>query len=366
MKICIISCFAIETPPRGYGGAEAQVHYLARGLAERRHKVLLVGAKGSYCEGAEVFEAIESAYRGLEIEEEAYKRYKDTVLSWKPDVILDHSHFFSTYRLKLQDPTLRVVKTWHDLQPAFSPPPKGSYDLMVGVSKFHTRFLEDKWGLPHGSIVPIYNGIDVEKFPFHEEKQDFLLYFSRIAEGKGALEAIKLAKRHRFKLVVAGEDSVEKGNDPAYVWACMKESDGGQIKYLGRVSEEEKMDLMCGAKAVIVPLLREHYQEVFGLWAVESMVCGTPVLTLKNGAMEELVKHGETGFIAETVEELPQYVEKLPEIKSSACREHVRNNFNLELMCKRYLDLCDKVVIMVIRRFGHGEVPSSATWGCSD
>lgn len=334
MRVAVISAMALPTPTQGYGGLENQAYYLARGLIQRGHKVLLVAAKGSRCEGAEVYEAVEPAYRGLEIEEEAYEHYNDLILNWKPDLILDHSHFFSAYRLKLEHPNLRVVKTWHDLQPAFTPPSEGSYDLMVAVSKFHAGFLEENWRLPGGSIVPIYNAIDIASFPFCENREDWFLFFSRIAEGKGALEAIKLAKKHGFKLVVAGEDSIEKGNDPAYVWACMRECDGEQISYLGRVSEEEKLNLISRARAVIVPL-KKPYQEVFGIWAVEAMAAGCPVLTTNNGAMPELVKHGETGFIAES-EELAEYVDKMDEIMPSDCRRWVRNNFNIETMITQY------------------------------
>jgi len=337
MRAVIISCFAIESPPRGYGGAEAQAYYLAHGLARRGHEVLLVGAKGSRCEGAQVLEVVEPAYRGLAIEEEAYRKYRDEVLAFKPDVIYDHTHFFSAYRLKLRHPKLRVIKTFHDLMPAHTPPPKGSYDCMVAVSKFHAKYLEDKWGLSHGTVKPIYNGIDVERFPFQEKKENWFLFFSRMAEGKGAYQAVRLARKHGFKLVVAGEDSVEKGNDPAYVWKVIRECDGEKIRYLGRVSEEAKLELLSRAKALILPYPDpKSYQEVFGCVVLEASASGTPVLTVRNGAMEELISHGETGFIADHWEELAKYFERVDAIKPEACREWVKNNFDIDRMITNY------------------------------
>ena len=61
------------------------------------------------------------------------------------------------------------------------------------------------------------------------------------------------------------------------------------------------------------------YREPFGLAPVEAQLCGMPVIAWDNGAMRETIKHGETGFLVKTqqeMEDLNQPEKALAELKS--------------------------------------------------
>ena len=74
---------------------------------------------------------------------------------------------------------------------------------------------------------------------------------------------------------------------------------------------------------------------------VEAQLCGMPVIAWKNGAMPETVKHGETGFIVNSQNEIENLIrsDAVSTLKSSNCREWA-SQFSYERMVSRYEELC--------------------------
>jgi glycosyltransferase involved in cell wall biosynthesis len=66
-----------------------------------------------------------------------------------------------------------------------------------------------------------------------------------------------------------------------------------RVKYLGRVSEEEKMRLYQSSWAV----LSTSFVEGWGMTVTEANACGTPVLGYATGAIPELVRDGVNGLL---------------------------------------------------------------------
>ena len=94
MKIAIIAPPWVPVPPPAYGGTEAVLDTLARGLQDAGHDILLYATGDSTCEvpGAWTFdEALGTVSTGAASElchvVEAYER----MLDWEPDVIHDHT-----------------------------------------------------------------------------------------------------------------------------------------------------------------------------------------------------------------------------------------------------------------------------------
>ena len=77
---------------------------------------------------------------------------------------------------------------------------------------------------------------------------------------------------------------------------------------------------------------------------VESMVCGTPVLALRRGAVPEVIVDGKTGFIVDTEEEMIEATKKVNLLKPEDCRIHVEKNFSREKMTKEYLKVYEKIL----------------------
>src|SRR5207249_3429601 len=95
-----------------------------------------------------------------------------------------------------------------------------------------------------------------------------------------------------------------------------------------------------------------QWEEPFGLVFIESMACGTPVIAFARGAVPEIVKDGETGFIINSsendirgnwiikktgIEGLSEAIERMYLMNENdyrnmreACRSHVEKNFTIE------------------------------------
>ena len=67
------------------------------------------------------------------------------------------------------------------------------------------------------------------------------------------------------------------------------------------------------------------WNEAYGNVIVEALACGVPVVAYKRGGPSEIIKHGETGYLADPddKETLLYYVEIIEKIKRKKCREWV-------------------------------------------
>jgi D-inositol-3-phosphate glycosyltransferase len=65
------------------------------------------------------------------------------------------------------------------------------------------------------------------------------------------------------------------------------------VTFVGRIEQEKLPSYYSAADVLVVP---SHY-ESFGLVALESLASGTPVVATKVGAMESILKEGETGHV---------------------------------------------------------------------
>lgn len=66
-----------------------------------------------------------------------------------------------------------------------------------------------------------------------------------------------------------------------------------RVTFMGARAREEMPLFYSAADVTVVP----SYHETFGLAAVESLACGTPVVATRAGGLMTVVRHGETGFL---------------------------------------------------------------------
>ncbi len=66
-----------------------------------------------------------------------------------------------------------------------------------------------------------------------------------------------------------------------------------RVSFLGAKPQHELPLLYSAADVTVVP----SYHESFGLVAVESQACGTPVVATRAGGLTTVVRNGETGYL---------------------------------------------------------------------
>ena len=183
----------------------------------------------------------------------------------------------------------------------------------------------------------IHHGIRLEGFPFDPHGADDLLFFGRIHPDKGAAEAIEAARRSARRLIIAGiiqdRDYYDKHVAPAL--------DGRDVVYRGPLGGEARTKALGSALALLHLV---NFDEPFGLSVVEALACGTPVIAANRGSMPELIDHGVTGFLVNSVDEAVDAIGRIGDLDRAACREAVSARFTVDRMADQYLELYRSLV----------------------
>lgn len=180
-------------------------------------------------------------------------------------------------------------------------------DLFIANSKTVQKRIQKYYR--RESLV-IYPPVETERFKIADlsqqsKEEKYFLVGCRLAPYKRVdivIEAFKkLGPDYRLQIFGDGVDLVR----------LQKLASGaGNIKFLGRVSDEEKAELYRHAQAFINP-----QEEDFGITAVESMAAGRPVIAYRKGGATETVLEGKTGifFDEQTADDIVTAVKKFKE-----------------------------------------------------
>jgi glycosyltransferase involved in cell wall biosynthesis len=181
----------------------------------------------------------------------------------------------------------------------------------------------------------IHHGVDPEQFTAAFQGEDYVCYLGRFTPGKGPLQAVATARALGIRLLLAGPC------DAYYREQVAPVVDGRQVQYVGYVSGPSRGRLLQGARALLYPL---RDPEPFGLVQVEAMMCGTPVVAMRRGAVPEIIDAGVTGYWADTAEEFDRQVVRSFDLDRRRVRQRAEERFSARHMACRYCELYDRVV----------------------
>lgn len=330
MRIGIIAPVDMRVPPVAYGGTELVVSLLTEELVRRGHQLTLF-ASGDSVTKAELQSICSNFVRGSGRNKEILNMLNVVNCLEQADrfdIVHNHTLFEGMTTAGLvKTPMLTTLHgnltgDWLLLFERYA----GWYNTISHSCKAELPVKERFAGV-------IHNAIDVRSYPFNGVKRDsYLLFLSRISLEKGSHLAIEVAKRAGRKLILAG--NVDTVDEEYFKSMVLPHVDGDQIQYVGEADYTLKRELMASASCLLATIT---WPEPFGLFIVEAMACGTPVLAFNRGAVPETVRHGETGFVVETVEEMVQALDQLPQIDPRRCREHVERHFDVPRMADDYL-----------------------------
>ena len=185
----------------------------------------------------------------------------------------------------------------------------------------------------------VYNGIDVASFPFQQEKDDYLLFLSRISPEKGPHLAVEAARRSGRRLILAGK--VDPYDHDFFVETVAPLIDGDRVTFVGEADARLKRELYRNASCVLMPIT---WEEPFGLVMAEAPACGTPVIAFDRGAASEVVQDGVTGFLVNSVDEMVAALGRVDEIDPRSCRRHIERHFDMPVMADAYLQVYESIL----------------------
>lgn len=320
-------------PPTGYGGTERVVHYLAEQLVADGHDVLLVAAGGSHTAGAlrQVLPRPLSSYAPDASDVPGKRDLAASVAgllrSARVDVVHNHFRHLLDVAGDIRQPMLTTIHYGLDQAPenaTFLGSPTARY---VAISR------SQRAAAPNLNFVAeIHHGIPVRQFPFSHVPGDYLAFVGRVAPEKGLDVAIRVAREARLPLAIAAR--LVPQHQAYFSREILPHLDRGGVHFLGELGQPSKLRLLCGARALLAPVL---WNEPFGLILIEALACGTPVISFPRGAVPEIITDGEVGILASDETEMVAAVRLADRISRRRCRSHVRYRFSSAAMTRRYV-----------------------------
>jgi glycosyltransferase involved in cell wall biosynthesis len=340
LRIALTADPELPVPPVHYGGIERIVDVLARGLAERGHEVTLFAHPDSACPVPKVAWTGKSSRAVADTLRNAALLVRRTI-SDRYDLV----HSFS--RLAYLAPLLPwAIPKLMSYQRAISPSTTSlAHRLARGTLEFSaiSRSMMQRTPLPgRWHLVP--NGVALSTYAFSPALASDapLVFLGRIEEIKGAHLAIEAAHRAGRRLVLAG--NVPPEHRAWFEATIAPRIDGDRVRYVGPVDDAQKSALLGAAAALLMPIL---WEEPFGIVMAEALACGTPVIGFRRGAVPEVVADGETGFVADTLDEMAAAVARLPTLSRAACRARVEKLYSDRAVTEGYLRLYAELIARV-------------------
>ena len=204
-------------------------------------------------------------------------------------IILSQRGFHTNVRPFVNPDNKNYLQEWY-------PKLSGIHSVSKAISREGKKI-----GVPRSHIDEVvYTGLDFSKFPaIKSSKQTDKLRIISVGRPhwkKGysyALETMKILAEQQldFEYSIIGALG-----DEELTYLIQEFNLQDKVKLTSKLEQEEVFNRMKNASLFLLPSLEEGIANV----AVEAMALGVPVISTNCGGMEELITHGQEGFICPT------------------------------------------------------------------
>jgi glycosyltransferase involved in cell wall biosynthesis len=341
MRIAQVAPLFESVPPKLYGGTERVVSYLTEELVRRGHEVTLFASGDSQTAGRLVPGCARALWRDPDCRESLPHHLRQLEQVFEDLSRFDVIHFHGEY---LHFPFLRrqpcpSVTTLHsrlhppDLEPFFS----GYAELpLISISDSQRRPIPDAhW------LATVYHGIPRNLHTFRNTPEDYLAFLGRVSPEKRLDRAIAIARGAGMKLKIAAKIYPEEKDYYHQTIEPLIRQCGSSVEFVGEVSGRDKDEFLGNAVALLFPI---DWAEPFGLVMIEAMACGTPVIAWRNGSVPEIIDHGVTGYIVDSIDDAVDAVTYVPWLERRACRAIFERRFDAARMTSDYIRVYQRVL----------------------
>ena len=237
---------------------------------------------------------------------------------------------------------------------------KAAYvEKFISVSDYYAGVMKEKMTLPEAKMASVHIGVDPADYTFKpvKEKKRNIGYVSRMCHCNGMdilLDAFILLKQKAgfedVNLVLTGGSTGDDKKFLSDIRARIREHGmQEQVEFHDDFEEQGLRDYLEKVAVVSVPV---RNGEAFGIYLLECMASGIPVVQPALGAFPEIIELTGGGVIYKenTPEGLAQELEKLlsdPEEMdrlSRAGKEGVDKHFHIDVQAERMVEVYEKAI----------------------
>lgn len=340
MNILLIADPHLPVPPLRYGGAERVAALYAAELARLGHRVDLLAAAGSRSYGGHLYLHRAPAGHWLS---RAHRKLRFQIQSLRAarrcDVVYNLGRFdYLEALLAIRKPLLHCFS--HPVDQVLIDAAEARIRAHAGFHFVsHHQLAAAAVSAP---AVTIANPVDTRFYHPGPGDGGYLLFLGRLTANKGVDLAIAAARRADLPLVIAGNLPDEPGADTFFQKEIQPHLDGQRVRWVGPVTDQQKLDLLGRAAALLFPI---RWDEPFGIVMVEALACGTPVIATRRASTPEVIEHGRTGWLCHptgpqgepSVDALVDAVVRLPQLDRRRCREAAERRFDVRVLTAHLL-----------------------------
>jgi glycosyltransferase involved in cell wall biosynthesis len=180
-------------------------------------------------------------------------------------------------------------------------------DAFVAVSEYYAGFMSDYLSIPSEKVYVVPLGINLEGYEPNDRRtsNSFTVgYFARVAPEKGLHNLAKAYRRLRRDGAVPGARLEVAGylgpEHRGYLQGIERQmNDWGlrdEFNYRGALDREDKIQFLQNLDVLSVP---SGYKEPKGMYLLEAMACGVPVVQPRHGAFPEIIARTKGGILVD-------------------------------------------------------------------
>lgn len=227
-------------------------------------------------------------------------------------------------------------------------------DLFIPVSRYYADFMKDKLAIPDEKMHILHLGVDTEDYSFADAttKARNIGYLSRLCKENG-LEVLvdafilltKMDGHEDVKLLLTGGSTAD---DTRFIKAQKAKIRAaglaGSVEFIEDFEGDARKEFLSRVQLLSVPVLKG---EAFGIYLLEAMASGIPVVQPALGAFPEIIEKSGGGItysdnspedLAMALSKLMAAPEKMRELSQKG-RKSMEDDFNVHMLAKRLINL---------------------------
>jgi len=343
LRIAQIAPLAEAVPPKLYGGTERVVWWLTEALVELGHDVTLYASADSVTSA----KLVACAGQGLRLSGiDNHLAYTlamvDRVLAEADQYDILHFHVDFVHFPLFRHLAGRCFTTLHgrldlpDFKPGFAAFPEMK---LVSISDDQRAPVAEA-----NFAATVYHGLPEHLIPAGRGG-DYLAFLGRISPEKRPDRAIEIATKAGMPLKMAAK--VDHADRDYFETVVEPLLDNPLVEFVGEIDDAAKPEFLGNAKALLFPI---DWPEPFGLVMIEAMAAGTPTIAWRSGSTTEVIDHGQSGYLVDSVEEALNAVRKVDGLPREGVRRCFEKRFTARRMAEDYVALFQSAAGSAARR----------------